>query len=163
MPGCALAVIVPISTKPKPSASHAGSAMAFLSIPAARPIGLGKSMPKTLLRFATQRPCERSGAARLAEDGKAAAEPNGAPSRHPAGREAAGESRCRNSLSNAERAEDFSEDFFDIRCADNFTRGVKSFSQRHCDQFGIGLFLKFFLGFLQAQIGRVQGKLGVAR
>ena len=52
-----------------------------------------------------------------------------------------------------------SEDFLDIRCANNFTRGVKSFSQRHCDQFGIGLFLKFFLGFLQAQSGAFKADL----
>jgi hypothetical protein len=33
---------VPASAKPKPSASHAGSATAFLSKPAAMPIGFGK-------------------------------------------------------------------------------------------------------------------------
>ena len=32
-PGCAMAVTVPISMKPKPSAAHAGRAMPFLSRP----------------------------------------------------------------------------------------------------------------------------------
>ena len=47
-PGCARAVIVPTSAKPNPSASHAGSATAFLSKPAASPTGLGNVTPKTV-------------------------------------------------------------------------------------------------------------------
>ena len=45
----------------------------------------------------------------------------------------------------------FPEDFFHVRRTHNFTRGVESLSQRHCDKFGIGLFLKLLLGFPQAQ------------
>ena len=52
-----------------------------------------------------------------------------------------------------------SEDFLDIRCAHNFTRRVKRFAQWHCDQFGIGLFSKFFLGFLQARSGALKAGL----
>src|SRR5947207_11490787 len=48
-PGWALAVTVPTSTKPKPSAAQAGRATPFLSKPAARPTGLGKARPKTVL------------------------------------------------------------------------------------------------------------------
>ena len=51
LPGCALAVTVPISMKPKPSAAHAGKATPFLSSPAASPIGFGKVSPKTVLGF----------------------------------------------------------------------------------------------------------------
>ena len=47
LPGCARAVTVPISAKPKPSASHAGRATAFLSKPAASPSGAGKRTPNT--------------------------------------------------------------------------------------------------------------------
>ena len=61
------------------------------------------------------------------------------------------------------RAEDFSEDLLDIRRADDLAHSVKSFSQRHCDQFRIGLFSKFFLSLPQAQIGRVGGKPDGAR
>src|SRR2546430_1151739 len=46
-PGCAFAVTVPISAKPKPRPSHAGSTSAFLSKPAARPTGFGNFNPKT--------------------------------------------------------------------------------------------------------------------
>ena len=45
-PGCARAVTVPISTKPNPINGHAGKAVAFLSIPAAKPTALGKRTPK---------------------------------------------------------------------------------------------------------------------
>ena len=48
LPGCGRAVTVPISANPNPSASQAGRARAFLSIPAARPTGLGKVMPATV-------------------------------------------------------------------------------------------------------------------
>ena len=40
---------VPTSTKPNPKASVASNASAFLSKPAARPTGLGKSSPKTFV------------------------------------------------------------------------------------------------------------------
>ena len=43
LPGCGLRVTVPASTNPKPSASSASTASAFLSNPAANPIGLAKS------------------------------------------------------------------------------------------------------------------------
>src|SRR5207244_721019 len=45
-PGCGCQVTPPNSTKPKPRAAHAGTAAAYLSIPAARPRGLGKERPK---------------------------------------------------------------------------------------------------------------------
>ena len=50
-PDCALAVTVPISMNPKPSAAHAGRATPFLSNPAASPIGFGKFTPKTVFGF----------------------------------------------------------------------------------------------------------------
>ena len=50
-PGCAFAVTVPISTKPNPSAAHAGSATPFLSNPAASPIGFGKLRPNSVFGF----------------------------------------------------------------------------------------------------------------
>ncbi|MCW0416560.1 hypothetical protein NB689_002314 [Xanthomonas sacchari] len=46
LPACARGVTVPISTKPKPSASSASMCLPFLSRPAASPTGLGKSRPK---------------------------------------------------------------------------------------------------------------------
>src|ERR1700719_1208400 len=48
-PGWALAVTVPTSTKPKPSAAQAGIATPFLSKPAASPIGFENVRPKTVL------------------------------------------------------------------------------------------------------------------
>ena len=45
LPGCGSGVTVPTSVKPKPSESAASTASPFLSKPAARPIGLGKSRP----------------------------------------------------------------------------------------------------------------------
>ena len=51
-PGWGLAVTVPISMKPNPSAAQADRATPFLSRPAASPIGFGKSRPKTVFGFA---------------------------------------------------------------------------------------------------------------
>ena len=45
-PACGFGVTVPISVKPKPSASMASGTSAFLSKPAARPSGLEKLRPK---------------------------------------------------------------------------------------------------------------------
>ena len=49
LPGCGSGVTVPTSTKPKPSPSNASMCAPFLSIPAARPTGLGKVRPKALV------------------------------------------------------------------------------------------------------------------
>jgi hypothetical protein len=43
LPGCGRGVIVPTSTKPKPSAASASMCAPFLSSPAASPTGFGKS------------------------------------------------------------------------------------------------------------------------
>src|SRR3569833_1435423 len=55
LPGCARAVTVPISTKPKPNAPSASYASASLSNPAARPSGLGRSSPSARTRRAGSR------------------------------------------------------------------------------------------------------------
>src|ERR1043166_8518900 len=47
LPGWARAVIVPTSMNPNPNAASAGIATAFLSNPAAKPVGLGKLSPST--------------------------------------------------------------------------------------------------------------------
>src|SRR5699024_7195817 len=47
LPGCAEAVTVPTSLKPKPIAPHESTAAAFLSNPAANPSGPGKVRPST--------------------------------------------------------------------------------------------------------------------
>ena len=65
LPGCGTAVTVPTSTNPKPSAANASAARAFLSNPAARPSGLGKSQPsaRTRNRASSTTHCRRSIAA----------------------------------------------------------------------------------------------------
>lgn len=45
LPSCARGVTVPISTKPKPSASNASICSPFLSSPAPSPTGLGNIKP----------------------------------------------------------------------------------------------------------------------
>ena len=47
LPACGRGVTVPVSTKPNPSRISAGTATAFLSNPAARPIGLANRRPST--------------------------------------------------------------------------------------------------------------------
>ena len=47
LPDCGSGVTVPASAKPKPSESNASGTSAFLSYPAAKPSGLGKSIPAT--------------------------------------------------------------------------------------------------------------------
>src|SRR5690606_12059806 len=49
LPGCGRGVTVPTSTKPKPSASRASTWRPSLSNPAARPTGLGKRRPSTVV------------------------------------------------------------------------------------------------------------------
>src|SRR5207253_10119630 len=51
LPGCALAVTVPISMNPNPSAAHARRATPFLSRPAESPIAFGKLRPKSVFGF----------------------------------------------------------------------------------------------------------------
>ena len=88
MPACGLGVTVPISTKPKPSASMASGTSAFLSKPAASPSGLGNARPKAAtarLRigrtaaFPAQSPAARgsSGHARFRHRARAAAAATG--------------------------------------------------------------------------------------
>ena len=45
LPGCGRGVAAPTSTKPKPARPSAATAWAFLSRPAARPSGFGRSRP----------------------------------------------------------------------------------------------------------------------
>ena len=47
LPGCGSGVMVPTSTKPKPTRSRASGTSAFLSKPAAMPTGFGKLSPNT--------------------------------------------------------------------------------------------------------------------
>jgi len=49
LPGCARGVTVPVSMKPKPNRSMASGTSAFLSKPAASPIGLGNSHPQSAI------------------------------------------------------------------------------------------------------------------
>jgi hypothetical protein len=46
-----MAVTVPISMKPNPSAAQTGRATPFLSSPAARPMGFGKVKPNSVFGF----------------------------------------------------------------------------------------------------------------
>ena len=47
LPSCGTGVTEPTSTKPKPKASNPSTASAFLSKPAARPMGLENFLPQT--------------------------------------------------------------------------------------------------------------------
>ena len=47
-PRCGRGVTVPISTHPNPSRNQAGASTSPLSIPAARPSGVGKSIPQSV-------------------------------------------------------------------------------------------------------------------
>src|SRR4051794_34957994 len=87
LPGCGCAVTVPTSTKPKPIAGQARSAMPFLSMPAASPTGDGKRMPKTV----------RAGA--VAIDPKSRAAAPGAPGTRPRRRRPASVCSCATSAS----------------------------------------------------------------
>ncbi len=49
LPDCDFGVTVPISIKPKPKLENWLINLAFLSKPAAKPTGLGKSIPKSLV------------------------------------------------------------------------------------------------------------------
>ena len=49
LPDCGFGVTVPISINPKPKLENWLINLAFLSKPAAKPTGLGKSIPKSLV------------------------------------------------------------------------------------------------------------------